>query len=173
MSWVCVGSGTHNAPPPWVNLDTHRGGDTQPDIVVTADDPIPDTLWPCERVLLSHVLEHIKLDDLPAFFAHLRAALTPDSEVLILGPDVYRTLERWRQGLEPWNLVQSVLEHAEYPGTTDWPEACHHWNSHGQRLLEMLKLEGFQAEPLDWAPDDWPSWHYAGWQTAILARLET
>jgi hypothetical protein len=170
MTWINVGCGTHRAPAPWINTDFHRGGDTQPDIVTDPECPIPDSLWPVERMLLSHVLEHMTLEDLPAFFADVRASLAPDAEVLVLGPDIYRTLDLWKAGSEPTALLRSTLEHADYPGTTDWPHATHHWNAHEQRVLEILKLEGFTAEPLDAPPADWPSWSWSAWQFAIMAE---
>jgi hypothetical protein len=174
VSWLNVGCGTHRAPAPWINLDYHENEDTRPDVVTTPWDPFPFADHNAERVLLSHVLEHMTMEELPPFFSHLRGTLDHAvGEVLVIGPDIYRTLDLWKAGSEPTALLRSTLEHADYPGTTDWPHATHHWNSHEQRVLEILKVEGFTAEPLDAPPADWPSWSWSAWQFAIMARLET
>jgi predicted SAM-dependent methyltransferase len=172
MIWANIGSGTHRAPLPWVNCDIRQNEDTIPDILTTLEEPFPFEPASCERILLSHVLEHLELWRLPDFFDAMALVMAPGCEVLIIGPDTYRTLERWNAGQEPFTLLTSVMEHASYPGTTDWPNASHQWNCHEVRVMEMLELEGFSAEPLERPPDDWPSWHWAGWQFCVRATLE-
>lgn len=168
--WLNVGCGTHRAPAPWVNIDVVDQGDTRPDVVVPAGTPLPYEAGTVERVYLGHVLEHVPWPNVAGFLAEIRRVL--DGEVLVTGPDVYRTIQRWRAGAEPWWLVESVLEHAVDPETTDWPEAHHHWNCHEVRVVEALERAGFaEVTPVSiFDQRDWPVVNPSAWQLAVRAR---
>lgn len=164
--WLNVGCGTHRAPDPWINLDVHADDDHRPDLVIDPADPFAAfDARSAERVYLGHVLEHVRWPLVGDLLACVRAVLAPGGLVLATGPDVYRTVTRWRDGAEPWDLVVSVLEHADEadPG---WPEAVHHWNCHETRLVGALTAAGF----LDVAPsvafDGWPVVAWSEWQCA-------
>lgn len=170
MTWLNVGCGTHKAPAPWVNTDTRETDNTHPDVIVEAGDRFPFDDGSCDRVLLSHVLEHVPWSAIPAFLVQVRRVL--DGELLVVGPDVYRTIRRWRKGLEPWELVASVLEHAAAPEHDNgWPEALHHWNCHEERVVTILELAGFtnirSVDPV--AIEGWPVVAPAAWQFALTA----
>ena len=67
--------------------------------------------------------------------------------ILIVGPDVYRTIQRWHEGQEPWHMVVSTMEHQDVnfqPGREgeDWVEAAHHWNCHEERVASLLTRLG-------------------------------
>lgn len=176
--WLNVGCGTHLAPKPWHNIDTVRimGPDVlpldaiNPDEIVDPDKPLPYDDSSCDRVLLSHVLEHVPWEAVPDFLRDVRRVAS--GEVLIVGPDAYRTIEAYKAGKEPWTIVKSVLEHKNYPDDMkDWPGAPHHWNCHEDRVLEALRRTGWSAEPADQSIlGDWPvvAWN-ARWQFAVLA----
>lgn len=171
MTWLNVGCGTHHAPSPWVNTDTRETTTTHPDVLVEADAPFPFDDRSCDRVLLSHVLEHVPWPAVPAFLAEVRRVL--DGKLLVIGPDVYRTIRRWRDGLEPWDLLTSVLEHAAPPERDNgWPEALHHWNCHEERVVTILELAGFgditRHDPQEIT--GWPIVMPAPWQFAVTAR---
>lgn len=170
MTWLNVGCGTHRAPAPWVNTDTRETDNTHPDVIVAPAAPFPFDDGSCDRVLLSHVLEHVPWPAIPAFLAEVRRVL--DGELLVVGPDVYRTIRRWRKGLEPWDLLASVLEHAA-PAEHDngWPEALHHWNCHEERVVTILELAGFtKITTLDPnTVEGWPLVAPAPWQFALSA----
>lgn len=166
-----VGCGTHRAPAPWVNTDTRETDNTHPDVIVEAGERFPFDDKSCERVLLSHVLEHIPWPAIPSFLVQVRRVL--DGELLVVGPDVYRTIRRWSDGLEPWHLVTSVLEHAAPPERDNgWPEALHHWNCHEERVVTILDLAGFtDIQPVDpMKVQGWPIVAPALWQFAVTAR---
>lgn len=170
LLWINVGCGWWRAPDPWINTDVWENDDTHPDIVVSAENPFPFPPKSVERAMLGHVLEHIPLPRVPTFLAELSDVLAPGAEVLVVCPDVYRTIRRWHDGAENWALVTSVLEHAAYPGTTDWPEALHAWNCHEARLVEMMQLSGFdQVTALSSPPDGWPVVGWADWQCCVSA----
>ena len=170
MTWVNAGCGTHRAPEPWVNTDVWENEDTHPDVLVTSEDPFPFPKGSIERVMLGHVLEHIPLDDMPWFLCCLESALEPGGEILVVCPDVFRTLNLWKQGTEPWFMVESVIEHAAYPGTTEWPGALHQWNANERRIVEMLEVAGFeQVTALASPPEGWPVVGWADWQCCVSA----
>lgn len=172
MTWINVGCGTHRAPAPWVNLDSHRGDGVNPDVVVTPGEPLPYDDDSCERVFLSHVLEHIPWEDLPDFLRDVRRVAC--GEVMIVGPDTYRVIESYRSGRMPWSLVASVMEHKDYPDDmAAWPGAPHHWNCHEARVAAVLDRVGFTSAPvLDHSL--LTSWPVVGWeplwQFALIAR---
>lgn len=176
MTWLNVGCGTHLAPAPWVNTDTRETDNTHPDVIVPAGEPFPFDDGSCDRVMLSHVLEHVPWPAVPGFLAEVRRVL--DGQLLVVGPDTHRTLARWKRDEEPWWLVESVLEHARPPDNDHgWPEASHHWNCHEGRVLDVLSRAGFTDLHVldvfhteDMVGGDWPIVSPAAWQFAMCAR---
>lgn len=187
--WLNVGCGPFRAPEPWVNLDVHVSDSIRPDVVVEDPDR-PLAGWgdgTVDRVYLGHVLEHIAWPDVPEFLADIRRALHPDGEVCAVGPDVFRAIRRWRDGLDPegWQLIESILEGPwDRDYDTDgyglierlpaWPQARHQWNSYEKRVVVAFHLAGFshaEGRPID--PDalgGWPLVAYTQWQCAVVAR---
>jgi ubiquinone/menaquinone biosynthesis C-methylase UbiE len=161
-----------------VNIDTRRVEDTQPDVVVAAGDPLPYEDRSAARVYLGHVLEHVPWPHLPTFLAEVRRVL--DGDLLVVGPDSLRTLERWKAGLEPGWLVEAVLEHAApVGGDGGWPEAAHHWNCHEARVVDALGRAGFEVTRSGCLTDldvdgrvkaGWPITNPSPWQFAVAAR---
>lgn len=179
MTWVNVGCGPHRAAEPWVNLDCHQDEKVCPDILVDADRPLASfDDGTVERIYLGHVLEHTPWPALPAFLEDLRRALAPGGEMMVVGPDVYRTIRGWRDGAESWDLVESVLEADEHyatnVGRTDWPNARHWWCCHEQRVVDALTVAGFArvtAVPVTGpALTGWPVVGFAPWQCAVRAH---
>lgn len=142
-----VGCGTHYAPG-WVNTDVWLGPGTVPDVIVRPNEPYPFDSNSFDAIFLGHVLEHIAYPFVPDFLAEMSRIAKPGAFGLAIGPDVYRTIHRWSEGMEPWHMVASTLEHQEenfQPGREDqvWAGACHYWNCHEQRLLDLLNGAGF------------------------------
>lgn len=169
--WLNLGSGEHRAPTPWVNLDVHadpvRG--FVPDVLVDPAQPFATIAESAGRIYLGHVLEHTAWPSIPGLLAQARAALAGDGEILVTGPDVYRTIHLWRDGELPWEFVELVLEHADL-GTPEWPQESHWWNCHETRVERALTAAGFVttsiADPM--ALDGWPVVGWASWQCAVL-----
>lgn len=180
--WLNIGCGTHRAPAPWHNIDTVRRVDDgipaedviDPDQIIDPDQPLPFAENECDRVLLSHVLEHVPWEHVPTFLIDVRRVAA--AELLIVGPDVYRCIDAYKRGERPWSLLATVLEHKDYPDDmAAWPGAPHHWNCHEARVMEALNRTGWNAQPVldDAELADWPlqGWD-RGWQFAIIARSD-
>lgn len=178
--WLNVGCGTHRAPAPWHNIDTvrHVGAGipaldvVNPDQIVDPDLPLPFPDASCDRIMCSHVLEHVPWEHLPDFLLDVRRV--SDGEVLFLGPDIYRAINAYKQGTEPWSIVATVLEHKDWPDDmAAWPGAPHHWNCHEARVMAALARTGWNAQPIldDADLADWPvvAWN-PRWQFAVIAR---
>lgn len=182
MTWANIGCGTHKAPPPWVNVDTvrHDGPDVpardrvEPDVIVVPGEPLPFPDASCERIFCGHVLEHIPWEQVGGFLVDVRRILR--DELLIVGPDVYRAINAYKQGVEPWSIITSVLEHKDWPADmAAWPGAPHHWCCHEARVMEALNRCGFNAQPvINYAElDGWPVVQFnPNWQFAIIARSD-
>lgn len=186
MNLLNAGCGTHYAKG-WVNTDTWVTADTKPDVQVKPGEPYPFDENHFDAVFLGHVLEHIPWKEVPAFLDDMKRISKPGAQFLICGPDVHRTIKRWAQGQEPWDMVLSVMEHLDFqdtnvPGLKWWDGAHHHWNCHHERVWNLLTKTGFASlvdavdlipkNPLGekWANNgiEWPvvgHWH---WHFAIL-----
>jgi SAM-dependent methyltransferase len=184
-----AGCGTHYAEG-WVNVDVWSSATTKPDVVVFPGEPYPFPDNHFDAVYLGHVIEHIDWKSVNSFLLEIKRVAKPNAPILIVGPDVYKTINRWKDGLEPWHMVLSTLEHQEHNYQPDrehefWDGAAHHWNCHHDRVHSLLTNLGF-SEITDYfnkIPNDteakwwhdentgitWPvvgKWH---WQFAIHA----
>jgi predicted SAM-dependent methyltransferase len=185
MMLLNAGCGTHYAPG-WVNTDVWENDDTRPDVRVKPGEPYPFDDNTFDAIFLGHVVEHIDWSLLPAFLRDMSRIAKSDAPMLIVGPDVYRTIDRWRNGHEPWWMVQSVLEHqdvnADNHGSDEvWDGATHHWNCHEERVVTLVTSLGFpniQAmsdivpDGNDWQDPGngeivWPIVAKAPWQCAV------
>jgi SAM-dependent methyltransferase len=187
-NYLNAGCGTHYAKG-WVNTDTWVTDTTTPDVQVKPGEPYPFPDDHFDAVFLGHVLEHIPWAQVPAFLKDMQRITKPGAPVLVCGPDVYRTIQRWSKGMEPWWMVQSVMEHLDVqdthvPDLEWWDGAHHHWNCHHERVEKVLKSTGFTdlKDAFDMIPKDplmkgwkhdginWPvvgHWH---WHFAILCK---
>lgn len=188
MKLLNAGCGTHYADG-WVNTDTWETADTTPDVKVEPGKPYPFEENTFDAVFLGHVLEHIPWKEVPAFLEDIKRITKPGAPILVCGPDVRRTIKRWAQGQEPWEMVLSVMEHLDIedhnvPGLEWWDGAHHHWNCHHDRvwkLLETLKFSNlqdvFDVIPKNPAGKNWMNeginWPVVGhyhWHFAIMCK---
>lgn len=147
MKLLNAGCGTHYANG-WVNVDIWEGESTKPDVRVNPGEPYPFEDNSFDGVYLGHVLEHIRWDEVPTFLKDIQRVAKPGAPVLVVGPDIYKTINRWKDGLEPWNMVLSTIEHQDMnwqPGRESewWDGAHHYWNCHEERIATLLSDVGF------------------------------
>ena len=190
MKLLNAGCGTHYATG-WVNVDVWESDTTKPDVVAAAGEPYPFPDETFDAIYLGHVLEHIHWPQLPAYLADIRRIAKPGAHVLVVGPDVLKTIVRWSEGKEPWEMVLSTMEHQEVnwqPGRENefWDGATHHWNCYHQRVWDLLAGAGFtnlqdwydripnNATGTSWKDNDtgitWPVVGKWFWQFAIYCQ---
>jgi SAM-dependent methyltransferase len=149
LNLLNAGCGTHYAKG-WVNTDVWNDGKTTtPDIQVTPNEPYPFPDNHFDAVFLGHVIEHIAWPNVFPFLMDMQRVAKPGAPILICGPDVLKTIKRWSQNHEPWEMVLSTMEHQDIntqPGREHlwWDGAHHHWNCHHQRVWNLLEKLGFE-----------------------------
>lgn len=132
--------------------------------------------WRAERVYCGHVLEHMAWSAVPEFLRQLRQLCAADAELMVVGPDVWRVLEGWKQGIYDDTLVQQTIEDHEHYQDADaeWTEARHHWNCYAKRVADVLSEAGWvDVEVLPGMSSveiDWPVVSRVEWQCAVSAR---
>lgn len=147
MILLNAGCGTHYAQG-WVNCDVWAGGDTKPDVLVKPNEPYPFEDGYFDAIYLGHVIEHIDWHSVVPFLQDMKRMAKPNAPILIVGPDVHKTIQRWKDGVEPWEMVLSTMEHQEHNYQPDadiefWDGATHHWNCYHQRVENIVKALGF------------------------------
>lgn len=159
----------------WLNTDLVKDDVITPDLVVEPDDLLPFDDDSFGRVYAGHVLEHIPWKEVPVFLLNVMRVLRSGGELMVVGPDAYRTVELYRLGAEPWDLVESVLENRDsyQPSGTQWEGARHHWNCYESRVVSVLEDAGFlQVTPVPvnaQALAGWPVVAFPQWQCAVKA----
>lgn len=186
-----AGCGTHYAVG-WVNCDLISDDKTTPDVVVNAGEPYPFDDSTADAVFLGHVLEHMPWEEVFPFMEDILRVAKPGAPVLIVGPDVYRTITCWANGSQPWHMVKSTMEHQGenfQPDREDqeWDGAPHYWNCHEERIGRVLDHFGLRwksytnripcAPSVKGWPDAehsiiWPVVGYHEWQFAVMAYAE-
>lgn len=190
MKLLNAGCGTHYADG-WVNTDSWEEANTRPDVKVVPGEPYPFPDNHFDAVYLGHVLEHIDWSDVPAFLLDMNRVAKTGAPILIVGPDVLKTIQLWKEGKEPWHMVLSTMEHQDVNYQPDrehewWDGATHHWNCHNQRVLELLEDIGFTdiSDVYDYIPNNpsgkewydqvtditWPVVGKHHWQFALMVR---
>ena len=163
------------------------------------DEPIAHVWFPIDAIgslltllgagdsVEAGLVGHEGVIGLPLFLADIVRALAPGGELMVVGPDVFRVIEHWRDGREPWQLVESAME-------TPWPyaspeedgatwavvagssEARDHWNCYEARVVWALRqvdgLAGVEPMPIVEGGElaRWPLVAYTQWQCAVRAR---
>lgn len=191
MPLLNAGCGTHYAQG-WVNCDVWSDETTKPDVLINPGDqyPFPDNYF--DAIYLGHVIEHIDWRDVPAFMLDMQRIAKPNAPILIVGPDVLKTIQRWREDQEPWEMVLSTMEHQDVNyqparDTSFWDGATHHWNCHHDRVWNLLEKLGFSSlsDYYDKIPNNtyshwwsdpetnirWPVVAKWFWQFAIFCRV--
>lgn len=147
MNLLNAGCGTHYADG-WVNTDVWQSETTKPDVKVVAGKPYPFDNDTFDAVFLGHVLEHMDWKAVPTFLEDMSRVAKPGAPIFIIGPDVFRTINLWHEGSEPFWMIESVMEHQDINLQPDrehewWDGATHHWNCHESRVRDLLERMNF------------------------------
>lgn len=190
MNLLNAGCGTWYAEG-WVNTDVWENENTKPDVKVDPGEPYPFEDNYFDAIYLGHVLEHMPWDSVGPFLDDMQRIGKPEADILIVGPDVYRTIKLWAEGKQPWYMVLSTMEHRDHnyqPGREHevWEGAPHHWNCHEERVMEVVEKMGFREieSYTSRIPDDpnqtswiepstgikWPVVGKYTWQFAVKCR---
>lgn len=176
MKRLNIGCGSFSAHG-WHNIDVIETAEIRPDEIVE-HGKIPAGPW--GRIYCGHVLEHMPWAEVPAWLAYLADHLAPDGQIMIVGPDIPRSLLAWHAGVLPWSWVAGALEDSasHQVSSEQWDEARHHWNCSESRIVEAAELAGLRAIPqgvLDdgsltpsIAADGWPLVSRQPGQCAVL-----
>jgi predicted SAM-dependent methyltransferase len=168
---LLLGPGEHYAEG-WTNLDCAAAvaNGIRADLIVDPAAPFGTFAdGTAQRVYLGHVLEHIEWPNVAGLLEQVHRVLAPGGQVLVTGPDVFRSLDEWHHGLMPDELLHAVLEHADRGEGSDWPEAVHRWNCHEARVVGLLERAGFAEVTPTEGFEGWPVTNWSGWQCAVLA----
>lgn len=145
---VNVGCGTHYARG-WINVDRvylpeHH---TTPDVVADPVHGLPFEDGSVDRVYLGHILEHIRWDHIVDFCVEVRRILKPGGACAVIGPDIYLTIQLWRDSRLPLQGVTDVMENAApfLGGGEGWDGARHQWNCYEARAVDVMKHAGFDV----------------------------
>lgn len=151
-AWINVGCGPHRAPEPWWNIDrAFHPGLTEPDEVVGEFLPYED--GSVRRMYIGHIMEHIPIYQIMGVIADWYRVLAPGADIAIVGPDVNRALDQFKQGRLTRDEVWHRMEHGQVTSIEAWTNlyaenrvdehAMHHWNAIPERVHGMLSAAGF------------------------------
>lgn len=161
----------------WVNTDVIRlEGEIEPDVVVSPDEPLPFADASFDRIYMGHVLEHVPWTKVVPFLQLAAEKLVSGGKLLVVGPDVNRSLQMWHEGSESLEHLLTVLEDDLHTQETEvkWFGEHHYWNAYEARVLRALNAAGFKnAKALDIGNESlfaqWPVTSHARWQMAVIA----
>lgn len=173
---INIGPGPHYQEG-WTNVDVEQVRDIfRADVYVEDPMVLPFEDDSADEFYLAHILEHIPWEDVPTYITEVYRVLKPGGKAIIIGPDLIRGLELWKQGKLQRDFTDSdpgllgMLEWANLPG---WEAPRHYWNSEEKRILSLLKPSEWDAIPVDISSkelDPYPVVSRAPWQCAIIAR---
>jgi SAM-dependent methyltransferase len=167
----------------WLNVDVVATKTIHPDVVVPAAGPLPFAAGTFDKCYMGHVLEHVQWEDVPRVLAEVKRVMRPGGEVLVVGPDFSRALDRLRAAPQSEDAVRHVWEvtedHSHYQRNEpafSWAGARHYWNCYEERVVWALAHAGFVdvcGVPVEPNPPltDWPVVAYSATQCAVFGRV--
>jgi hypothetical protein len=119
-------------------------------------------------VYAGHVLEHLFVDHVLVLLEALRSCMTPDGELMVVGPDVYIA-----RGMAVAGTLDVTMESLEN-GAHRWPGDEHRWHCTTfavERLLMTTGWSRIQRVGIPNVPDFWPvADRGPRWQCAVSAK---
>ena len=148
MNLLNVGCGPHYASG-WINTDVYHDELVKPDVIVERGlgYPFEDSFF--DAAYLGHIIEHIEWNLVAGFLSEISRVVKPGAPILIVGPDIKKTIDLYSKGLMTWDSVEVILEHQHrnFQDSKDnsfWDGASHFWNCSYERvslLLDSLDIE--------------------------------
>ena len=163
----------------WINTDViHIPGHTEPDLVVTPEDPLPFEDASFTRIYMGHVLEHVPYEKVDAFLRLVKSKLVDGGWIMVVGPDVKKCMALWKQNKVTDERVFGGLEDDMWdtPENVDkWFGARHQWNAYGERVKRLVDAAGFsEVTVLDITNQSlftgWPVVSFSEDQMALIGR---
>lgn len=172
-----LGCGPHYAKG-WWNVDLVQSDehDIHPDEIIEAGPRLPFEDSQFEASYVGHLIEHVPWTLVPDVFSELKRVTVDGGKFCIVGPDTKRTIQLYKDGREPWHMVEAVLEDdVAFMTEGQWEGARHQWNCYEERVMKLLAHHGYSATALDMTqPDlfgDWPVVAFTAWQFGIEVQL--
>lgn len=187
MNFLNVGCGPFKADG-WTNTDIDSSVD--PDVVVPDPFSQPTTDGGWDRIYLGHVLEHLEWQEARVFlYTMWKSYLAPGGQLLVVGPDVYRTIQKWSadDGTGSWQRIVGVLEdyehHQDNRGVPGFDLLRHRWNCYQKRVEAMFRHMhvpytpaypgiDMQAYLENLVEDGWPITSCVDDQCAVLSSIK-
>lgn len=120
------------------------------------------------HVYCGHLLEHLFVGYALVFLDRLRECMTPDGELMIVGPDVLIA-----QGMAEAGTLDVTMQSLT-GGAGRWPGDEHRWHCSAMDLLLMLRYTGWTRRErmgIDSVPAMWPvADRGPRWQCAVRAQ---
>ena len=169
----------------WVNTDVYQNENITPDVLVKSGEPYPFDDSSFDVIYLGHILEHISWDSVPSFLNEISRIAAPDAQIMVVGPDIFKVLNMWKNDELDTKDIMIPLEHQDknYQCEEDgimWDGAPHYWNCHENRVIDLLNNMGFkdvcnQYETLLLTEEpccgvEWPIVSRVRWQMAVSFR---
>lgn len=181
MLYINLGCGPFLAPSPWINIDIIKDEYIKPDIVLKHGKiwELVDShgfKWgSVDKIYLGHVLEHIPWHQVFDLIQDCKKLLKDGGQLCIVGPDVYKTLELWKDDIVDLDFIKGVLEDdLNYQmSQDDWSGASHKWNFYLERMTRLLYECNFNEIHIPLLSSDhlseWPVVAYTQHQSAVIA----
>lgn len=164
---VNLGCGDRYAPN-WTNVD-HAGSPHRKDLTLDlVDDPMPWGPATVLHIYMGHVLEHLPYERCFDLLTHLRAAVRPEGQVMVVGPDV-----EVAQRMAEAGALDVTLDSLRY-GADRWPGDEHLWECTAAKVVTLFEETGWvdiQNVGIANVAAFWPvADRRPQWQCAIAAR---
>lgn len=148
MSLLNVGCGPHYADG-WINTDVYQDDLVKPDIIVSRESRYPFDDCSFDAAYLGHVIEHIEWTQVASFISEISRIVKPGAPILIVGPDIKKTIDLYSSGDLDWDSTESILEHQHFNyqdsnKNSFWDGASHFWNCHYERVAMLLRSIGIE-----------------------------
>lgn len=171
-----IGPGPHYVDG-WKNVEVEQvRGIFEADFYVEDPMSLPFDDEYADLIYCGHILEHIEWEKVPTYIDELYRVLKPGGTLLIVGPDMIRGLELWKQGRIKRDFSENdpgLLGMLEWESLPNWDAPRHFWNCHEKRVISLLDPEYWFIESVPAMNDPklngWPIVSQAGWQMAVFA----